>query len=263
MRALLREGIYTDGNVAMSRIYDAIVQAEKDLALEPERVQAELIVPLRAKPAPNYAKCNLRDQLYKVYQAVAAERTDEGKILTFCGARTGEGVSTITREFAKLASTELGDRVLLLDADHGEGRHAERFGVALLEDCEAVARGRKEISDVLFPAIQDKLTLGAVTLNGTFTASITQDETFVEMLAEFRKQFDLILIDAPPATGTSQALAFAPMTDGVVFVLAAESTRWQVAKMAKENIEKAGGKVLGVILNGKQHHIPKFIYNRL
>lgn len=244
----------------MTKIYDALIQAEKDhLRQFPADGSDDLVSP---KTRSNLTS-SIREQLYSVYQAIAAQKSEGGTVITFVSALEGEGVSILIREFAKLASTEMGDRVLLLDGNHGNGRHAESLGVGLSEDFEAVVAGRKELSDALVAVMEDRLMLGVVTLNGTFTASITANRQFDEMLKKIRQQFDLVLFDAPPATISSEALAFARVSDGVVLVVEAESTRWQVAKQAKGNIERAGGRVLGVILNKRRHHIPKFIYRRL
>jgi len=49
----------------------------------------------------------------------------------------------------------------------------------------------------------------------------------------------------------------------VVLVLAAEETRWPVAERVKDNIERSGGRVLGIALNKRRYHIPAFVYQRL
>jgi Mrp family chromosome partitioning ATPase len=51
--------------------------------------------------------------------------------------------------------------------------------------------------------------------------------------------------------------------DGVVMVIESGKTRKQVALRAKKDIVEAGGKVLGVVLNKRRYHIPKWIYRRL
>jgi Mrp family chromosome partitioning ATPase len=43
----------------------------------------------------------------------------------------------------------------------------------------------------------------------------------------------------------------------VILVLEAENTRGSIAAANKEKIEKAGGRVLGVVLNKRRNHIPK------
>lgn len=220
----------------------------------------ERLLPVAVK---THDTADVTEQLYPLYQSLASVATSQGMVLTFVGAGPNEGVSTLTREFAKLSGLVLGHRVLLLDGDHGNGRHAEHFGVEIYDDFAAVAEGRKKLSDAIVTVSQNELSFGAISLNGTFTARVAARPEFVDVFNTLRKKFDLILIDAPPLRNSSEALAYTQVSDGAVLVIQAESTRWQVAKQAKEKIEKAGGKVIGAILNRKQHHIPEFIYKRL
>lgn len=244
----------------MSTIYDALQRAERSRLEQPVLDEGDDYKP---SPSKSHVRSMMREALYPAFQALAADRPHGGMVLTFAGPCAHEGVSTLTREFAKLASMELGLKVLLLDADHGQGHHGESLGVSLSKDWEAVSAGQEELSDVLVTVVQDKLELGAVCLNGSFTANIAARPRFSELFKNIREEFDLTLIDVPAVSDSPEALAFAKVSDGVVLVVAAESTRWQVAKQAKDSIEKAGGKVIGAILNKKRYHIPEFIYRRL
>jgi Mrp family chromosome partitioning ATPase len=51
--------------------------------------------------------------------------------------------------------------------------------------------------------------------------------------------------------------------DGVIMVLQAESTRWEVAQSARERIESEKVKVLGAVLNRRQMYIPHWAYRML
>jgi Mrp family chromosome partitioning ATPase len=53
------------------------------------------------------------------------------------------------------------------------------------------------------------------------------------------------------------------MTQGTVMIVESEKTRWQVAEKIKSNIEKIGGKVIGIFVNKRKHYIPQFIYKFL
>ena len=81
--------------------------------------------------------------------------------------------------------------------------------------------------------------------------------------APLRAAYDLILVDAPPATTSPQGLAVSRQVDGAVLVIAAEETRWPVAERVKQSIERSGGRVLGVVLNKRKYHIPRWMYQRL
>lgn len=85
-------------------------------------------------------------------------------------------------------------------------------------------------------------------------------EHFLEMIYE---RFDYFIIAAPSAFGFSKSRAFCSKVDGIVMVILSGKTRRQIAIKAKEAMEGAGGKLLGVVLNRRKHYIPQSIYKRL
>jgi Mrp family chromosome partitioning ATPase len=78
-----------------------------------------------------------------------------------------------------------------------------------------------------------------------------------------KERFELIVVDFPPAMMYTSGPSIIPLVDGVIIVVEAERTRWQVALSVKEKVIKSGGTVLGVVFNKQQHYIPQFIYNYL
>ena len=57
--------------------------------------------------------------------------------------------------------------------------------------------------------------------------------------------------------------ALVSQVDGVILVVEAEKTRWQVALSAKEKIIKSGGTILGTVFNKRKYYIPEYIYKYL
>jgi hypothetical protein len=80
---------------------------------------------------------------------------------------------------------------------------------------------------------------------------------------ELKERFDFVFIDAPPLSSHSDAVLFGQMTDGLILVLEANSTRREMARMAKENLESAKVKILGAILNNRTFPIPETLYRIL
>lgn len=78
-----------------------------------------------------------------------------------------------------------------------------------------------------------------------------------------RTEFDYVVLDGPPLPSFSESKVICNKVDGVVIVIESGKTRKQVALRAKKYIEQAGGTVLGVVLNKRKYHIPKWIYRRL
>ena len=72
-----------------------------------------------------------------------------------------------------------------------------------------------------------------------------------------------MIVDGPPITVYSDAAILAPLVDGVVLVVEAEKTRWEVVSQAKRTLEESGGRILGAVLNRQRYHIPPALYGLL
>ncbi|MFB3123892.1 MAG: cobalamin biosynthesis protein CobQ, partial [Candidatus Binatia bacterium] len=71
------------------------------------------------------------------------------------------------------------------------------------------------------------------------------------------------VLDAPSVHGFAECRVLCAKVDGVVLVVESGRTRRQVAFNAKKQLEEAGGKLLGVVLNKRRYYIPEFIYRWL
>jgi hypothetical protein len=90
-----------------------------------------------------------------------------------------------------------------------------------------------------------------------------QSIQFDEVLQSMRDVFDYVILDAPPVTIFSETRMVCKKSDGVVLVLEFGKTRKQVAHKIKQELQAAGGNLLGVVINKRKYYIPKWIYKRL
>jgi len=81
--------------------------------------------------------------------------------------------------------------------------------------------------------------------------------------AELRKEFDYVLVDAPSLTKYADATALGRLTDGLVLVLEANSTRKEAALRVMENLRAVQIEVLGAVLNKRTFPIPEWLYHKL
>ena len=94
-------------------------------------------------------------------------------------------------------------------------------------------------------------------------APLFESSQFDAFLKSARDQFEYVIMDAPPVPRFSESRIICAKVDGVVLVVGSGKTRRQVALRAKKEIEDAGGKVLGLVLNRRKHYLPEWIYKRL
>ena len=69
------------------------------------------------------------------------------------------------------------------------------------------------------------------------------------VLEELRRQFEIVLIDAPPLMHLADARLLGRLSDGVVLVFRAGLTSSEVAKATQQRLIEDGSRVLGTILN--------------
>ncbi len=86
---------------------------------------------------------------------------------------------------------------------------------------------------------------------------------FRNRLAELRLEFDYTILQGPAAAVSAEASLLGHLSDGVILVLEAGSTRRLNALRAKERLQSAGVRILGAVLTERRFPIPKALYDRL
>jgi succinoglycan biosynthesis transport protein ExoP len=72
---------------------------------------------------------------------------------------------------------------------------------------------------------------------------------FQETLASLASQVEVILIDSPPVELVSDALVLSPMAQSTIYVVKAMETPYPLARKGLTRLQRAGGRILGVVVN--------------
>lgn len=79
-------------------------------------------------------------------------------------------------------------------------------------------------------------------------ADLISSRRMEALLAGFRDQADMVLVDAPPLIAVSDAALLAPQVDGVLLVLTAGQTRREHAQRAQGLLQRIGARLVGTVL---------------
>ncbi len=198
--------------------------------------------------------------LYQNIEALVGQ--SRKKIIQFIGSHPGEGTSTIARDFARFSASRLGKKVLFLEGDPADSFQPFSGGGRMVSLEETVLRG-EEVDKAFAQSKETGLAVGLVAREEGSLIHFLESEDRASVWERLKEQFDLVVIDSPPLSTSAAGLAFCRRAEGVVLVLEAERTRGPVAERAKEQIQKNGGNILGVVFNKRKFYIPKIIYKRL
>jgi capsular exopolysaccharide synthesis family protein len=79
--------------------------------------------------------------------------------------------------------------------------------------------------------------------------ALLNSERFVRTLDSLSERFKFILIDSPPVLTVTDATILASKVDGVILVVQAGKTPTDIVKKARIQLERAGGCILGSVIN--------------
>jgi Mrp family chromosome partitioning ATPase len=221
------------------------------IAPEPVPAPQAARVPVRrlAPGAIPAAYATLRERLMVASQGKAL------KSLVFAGCDGGEGCTQVAREFSEsLASAGL--NVLLVDADMRTGGLTTSLATRGADLTELVRA--KEVPPAT-PWGRGRLTVAPSPSGVADKESFLRSPELAFWLDTQRLTFDYTFLDAPPILRHADGTLASLFCDGVVLVARAGATRGDALARARQQIERAGGKVLGVVLNQVRNPVPVFL----
>jgi protein-tyrosine kinase len=261
----------------MSNIYEALEQAQREksgsklssMVSLPEEghIQEKISVtknPYKKKQAGNGANLAMDADMFSLYQNIEylLPETPEKTIL-FMGLQGGEGVSTIVRDFARMAAARLDKSVLIMDAAHHNPSQHLFFDIKGGAGWKDIMGKGESVDKACHQSGNTKLFLAPISPQHALTPHVYDHPAATGFLEELKNKYDFILIDASPAITSPDSIAISRFADGVVLVVEAERTRRQVVESVKNKIARNGGNIIGVVFNKRKYYIPEFIYKRL
>ena len=230
------------------RITDTLVANEESVIARPK----ELLPPAT-------------DEVLRLVQRVFLKQTERcPRVVAFAGVNHGEGCSRICASVAESLARSATGPVCLVEANFRSPTQPAIFHTTNHHGLTDSLLSEGSIRSFAKPVTDDKklwlLSSGAL---GMDSANLLNSERLGARITELRGEFDFVLIDAPPMIPYGDAVTIGPLTDGLVLILEAESTRREPALAAAEAIRSAGIPILAAVLNNRIFPIPQSFYSRL
>ncbi len=185
------------------------------------------------------------------------------KSVLVTSARREEGKSTVAAYLAYGLATQLRSRVLLVDAHLRSPRVHELFEMRLTRGLSDLLAGNDGLEGALRPThIPGLRILSCGSRLEGYDAAL-DPVAFEALLRDLEMRADTVIFDGDSVLTSSQTWVHARLFDATILVVECERTKWEVVDQCHEQIAKAGGRVLGIILNKRKYYVPNIVYSRL
>ncbi|WP_026831964.1 CpsD/CapB family tyrosine-protein kinase [Exiguobacterium undae] len=175
----------------------------------------------------------------------------EIKVMLVTSSTQGEGKSTTSSNLA-VAYAQQGKRVLIIDTDMRRPTVHYTFRVANGLGLSSLLTRQAELEKAVLPTKVDNLsilTAGPIPPN---PAELLSSRAMEKLIEQLRGEYDVIILDAPPLLQVADSRITSKLTDGVILVIGCTTSDRQRVLKAKEQLELAEAKILGVVLNRRE-----------
>ena len=172
----------------------------------------------------------------------------ELRTLLVTSAGLADGKTTIAANLAA-AFAEAGKRVLLIDADLRRPKVHDLFDVANVEGLTGLLLGGGDLGNVVVGPVIEHLCLLTSGPLPPDPVRLLDSSPMRDTLERARGQYDMIILDSPPAGVVADPQVLAAQADGVILVVEPGKSNREAVANAKVLLERSHAQVLGVVAN--------------
>lgn len=185
---------------------------------------------------------------------------DPIKVVSITSCNPGEGKTTTCINLG-ISMAKTGMKVLVVDADLRKPmllKHLSSANHLGLSNCIS---GHTAIDDIINTTNIENLFFVACGPKPPNPTELLGSPRFSDFLKNMRERFDVIIIDTPPLGGVIDCAIIAAQADAAIIVVRPNYVQYHSALRVKEQLEKVGARVLGVVLNKVEKDAYKGYYN--
>ena len=248
----------------MSRNFELMQQVEREQQqLHEATLAAPAIIPVNGNPARTDRSWLAREEEVKLVQRLFLTGTKAPRVVVFCGLEPGDGPGRICARASEVLAAQVQGSVCAVDASFRASGLSQHLGVESQEGADDALLNPGTVTNVVQPTTTSNLWLLPLGSERSEREAMLRPDQAQSQLADMRARFEYILVSTSPMHQSADALALGQVSDGVVLVLEANSSRRDAAQRAKASLQASNVKLLGAVLNNRTFPIPEAIYRKL
>ena len=178
---------------------------------------------------------------------------DQPQVVVLTSPNMGDGKTTVACNLS-IAMAEIGRKVLLMDGDLRRPRLHKVFHEGNTWGLSDLLWSETPLDSIPITHLVRRTEVSGLSLLPGGSCGVPPTNLFYSprmsrLLARLRREFDMIMIDAPPMIHLADARVLGRLADGVILVVRAGQTTTESARFAIQRFTEDGTRVLGTVLN--------------
>lgn len=172
------------------------------------------------------------------------------KVILVTSCHENEGKSDISFHLSvELANA--GKKVLLIDTDMRKSVYVRKYSIEERTNglSQYLSGQIDDVTSIVYRTNYPGLQMILAGPSAPNPSEILGDTSFSNLLKAARNSYDYVVVDTPPLGDIIDAAVVGQSCDGAVLVIETGAVSYRVAQRVKEQLETAGCKVLGAVLN--------------
>jgi polysaccharide biosynthesis transport protein len=192
---------------------------------------------------------------------MSPDKPYQALIVTSASPREGK---TFTATSLAISLAQSGKKVCLVDGDLRRPRVHKIFGVRPPVGLTSILIGETQLDETVIHTEVPNLDLLACGPIPPNPAELIHSQRMTDLMATLRQRYDRIIVDSPPVTAVTDALALGPQLDGVILVVRARYTRRDQGAAVVRQLRDLGSTLVGVVLNAVdlREEVPTYYYGK-
>lgn len=205
-----------------------------------------------------------REEINKLVQRLfLVPGSQNPRRVVFTGSEPGVGCSWVCAHAAESLASQVSASVCIVDCNlRSPGLH-QMYGVENHYGLSDALTGSGSVRKYARQLSRRNLWLLSCGSESENWPTLLTSDRMRSRLSELSNQFDYLMLDVAPIQSCNDSVVLGGLSDGVVLVLKANSSRRETARKALQELKAASVHTLGAVLNHRTFPIPDSIYKIL
>lgn len=244
----------------MGKTYEALKKAEAEKGAKPPT--EFLSVDRRKDPEIQWnggQVSQVEYQKIRVWLTNPAARDKRKQTIMVVGCHSGTGATTTAALLAATLAEGTKSRVLIIDSNFRTPSLNMVFQVKNNGGFTEAASEGAPFETHIQPTNRKNLYVLTCGQISNCPSEVFEGGGLDQLISQLKQKFDFIIFDTAPSLEFADSYALARKVDCIILVAESGKTRIVDIQIAKRDLERAGGQILGVVLNRQEDYTPAIV----